>query len=367
MKELIEVLKNNGYLGKEKIEEKELKVPNLTFTKLRDNLFKLGKIIEEDKINKIYVVKIRAGKFGNDVIIAMKLIESKLFLFGYSKQGIIKTNSVQKVFSQIESTLLNKEVLCKKSLKNHILVICIVLFFLIGFIIIYSINGIINATEDYNNEVIKYNYTVKEYNDLATRGELKTINDMPSKMETLDVQDTDMLSALCVIFSSNSKAKIEKDTTTIKNMIKDNTNAITIAKQVIHPKQDFICDRIKKVKSITGIESVSEKNDPNGLLNKKGGYYGCLYFSIKSIDDNKVSGDGIVEKGTDVGGAIELYDDVNKAKERCKYLASFDGTILSTGSYVLVGTMIIRTSYKLDDLEQYQLTDSIIKELTAIQ
>ena len=101
------------------------------------------------------------------------------------------------------------------------------------------------------------------------------------------------------------------------------------------------------------------------MLNKDGGYYGCLYFTTILIDENSIPGKSIVDKGTDAGGAVELYSSLEDAKKRCEYLASFDGTILSTGSYVLIGTMVIRTSFELDDNEQYQLTDSIIKAMTT--
>lgn len=102
------------------------------------------------------------------------------------------------------------------------------------------------------------------------------------------------------------------------------------------------------------------------MLNKDGGYYGCLYFTTILIDENSIPGKSIVDKGTDAGGAVELYSSLEDAKKRCEYLASFDGTILSTGSYVLIGTMVIRTSFELDDNEQYQLTDSIIKAMTTV-
>ena len=74
-----------------------------------------------------------------------------------------------------------------------------------------------------------------------------------------------------------------------------------------------------------------------------------------------------MEKGTDAGGAIEVYATAEEAQARCEYLSGFDGTILYSGSYAIVGTMVIRTSYKLDNNQQMALTRSITRELTAQQ
>lgn len=49
----------------------------------------------------------------------------------------------------------------------------------------------------------------------------------------------------------------------------------------------------------------------------------------------------------------------------CDYLGSFDETILYTGSYAMVGTMVVRTSYLLTGGVQYALTDEIIHALTT--
>ena len=68
--------------------------------------------------------------------------------------------------------------------------------------------------------------------------------------------------------------------------------------------------------------------------------------------------------GKDGGGCIEVYKNIHDAKTRCDYLKSFDGSILPTGSYSLIGTMIVRTSYQLDDASQYNLTDEIFSSLT---
>ena len=87
---------------------------------------------------------------------------------------------------------------------------------------------------------------------------------------------------------------------------------------------------------------------------------------IKRIDSDSVEGDTIVDKGTDVGGAIEVYKSVKDAEARCEYLSGFDNTLLYSGSYAIIGTMVIRTSYRLDGESQLELTTEITKAFTKL-
>lgn len=364
MKELIDALKENGYSGKEKLEETEITVSNLSFVKLRDKLYSMGEIIEEKKEEKIYVAEIKASKFGDAALVAMKLHGNKLSLCGFCDMGLLNTKTMQKVFSKIECALIETQPIKTKSYKKPIVLSIIGVLVVIICVILFLGIGIMNATNEYNLAVEKFNITVKEYNDLTKKGQFDYISDMPKKMEELKPQDSSYLSALGIVFSPNNKEKIDKDISTVKTMTEENRSIISIAKQIIYPKEDFVKNRISKVKEIKNIEAVTKKNDPNGLLNKKGGYKSCLYFTTTLLDNKKVKGNSIVSKGTDGGGAVEVFETLKDAKNRCEYLASFDGTMLTTGSYALVGTMVIRISYRLDETEQYKITDSIIKALT---
>lgn len=366
MKELKDALLENGYFGEEELQEKEIINEELSFTKLRDKLYSLGDVVFEDQNNHIYIVNIKSNILSNTVTIAIKWKAKKIYLCGYSSKGLIKSNSVQKQFKRIENVIISGSSPNKKSIKKPIVIaICSVIFLLL---VIFSIRVITIkvATDDYNNAVNGFNKTVEEYNRIAVKGDIKAVSDLPESMETLELQSTDFLSMIGVSFSNNSGEKIRKDTDTVREITTDNENAIAIVNQLICPKQDFVIQKLKSIDSIKGIEAVTKENNPDELLNKDGGYYGCLYFTINLLDEKTIPGKSIVDKGTDAGGAIELYNSLDDAKKRCEYLASYDGTILTTGSYVLVGTMVIRTSFKLDDNEQYQLTDSIIKAITTI-
>lgn len=72
----------------------------------------------------------------------------------------------------------------------------------------------------------------------------------------------------------------------------------------------------------------------------------------------------LVAKGTDAGGAVEVFSSVEDAEARCEYLAGFDNTLLCSGSYAIIGTMVIRTSYRLDGESQPDLTIEITQEFT---
>ena len=63
---------------------------------------------------------------------------------------------------------------------------------------------------------------------------------------------------------------------------------------------------------------------------------------------------------------MEIYNTLEEARARCEYLSGFDGTILYSGSYAILGTMVIRTSYKLTNEQQLAFTRMITEKLTAL-
>lgn len=79
--------------------------------------------------------------------------------------------------------------------------------FLIGTIITIRAITIKSATEDYNNVVKGFNQTVEEYNEIAVKGDLKSVSDLPESMETIGLQSTDLFSILGVAFSNNNREK----------------------------------------------------------------------------------------------------------------------------------------------------------------
>ena len=132
------------------------------------------------------------------------------------------------------------------------------------------------------------------------------------------------------------------------------------------PTEAYVIECLKKVENIVDISAVTEDNDPNGNLNKAGGYTAQVYFSSDLVNQSEVYGASLIEKGTDASGSIEVYANVEDATARNEYLASFDGGIFASGSHPVVGTALVRTSDELTASQQQTLEANIITALTEI-
>ena len=146
----------------------------------------------------------------------------------------------------------------------------------------------------------------------------------------------------------------------------DLEDSYAIRKQITNPKQKFVMKRISKVKPIVNMAPVTEKNDPNGHLGKKGGYTSTIYMSCKWLSTRSLSGNKLIDEGTSAGGAIEVYRNVDDAKRRDSYLGGFDGTAFSSGYHEVLGTMVLRASDDLPYSKQKKLTKLMKKELTKL-
>ena len=135
---------------------------------------------------------------------------------------------------------------------------------------------------------------------------------------------------------------------------------------LVAPTEEFIIERLSYVPDIAYIAAATESHDPNGLLGKQGGYTAQIYFSSPLVNPAyaKNSGLDIIEAGTDCGGSIEVYSNIEDAMQRNIYLSMFDGTVFSTGSHTVIGSIVIRTSSMLTASEQTKLESEIIQALT---
>lgn len=139
--------------------------------------------------------------------------------------------------------------------------------------------------------------------------------------------------------------------------------------QVTASSQDFVVSRLGKVPGVSDIEPVTEANGPNRRLNKAGGYTAAVYFHFGGVDGIEEVNSALpsIEIGTDGGGCIEVYRTVEDANKRNDYLASFDGQgVFDTGSHIVLGTVIVRTSHFLTASQQSALTDEIEAILTEL-
>lgn len=142
--------------------------------------------------------------------------------------------------------------------------------------------------------------------------------------------------------------------------------------QITAPADEFVIERLQGVDTITKIEAVTEDHDPNGQLNKQGGYIGCIYFRDNQIEpDSLYLEDGeedVIEIGTEGGGSIEIFQTPEEAEARNQYLAGFDGAgFLSPGSHQVEGTLVVRTSDNLTATQQKELTEKIVAALIDVR
>ena len=106
----------------------------------------------------------------------------------------------------------------------------------------------------------------------AKKSEMK-VPEMPKKTNDIN-EATKKISTIPDY--SNIIAALSEAQTNLENSIKQ-------LKQVTNPSEDFVVERLKQIKSISGVEAVTEKTDINRLLNKNGGYTACVYFSSKKV------------------------------------------------------------------------------------
>ena len=90
-------------------------------------------------------------------------------------------------------------------------------------------------------------------------------------------------------------------------------------------------------------------------------------FTCDWVNQANVIGNTIIDKGTDGGGAIEVYANVEDAESRDSYLAGFDGGVLASGSHTVVGTCVVRTSDELAASKQKELEAAVIGALTKLE
>lgn len=186
----------------------------------------------------------------------------------------------------------------------------------------------------------------------------RKIPDLPKKTADINAETKKLSEPLD--YSSVINAISEKQTAY--------QNSVLQMKQITNPNEDFVIQRLKGIPNISGYQAVTEDHDPNGNLNKRGGYTSTVYFSTPLIDQSSVYGNDIVDKGTECGGAIEVYASEEDAEKRDSYLASFDGAgMLNSGSHKVLGTIVIRTSTKLTATQQNEFTNNITNKLLELQ
>lgn len=227
--------------------------------------------------------------------------------------------------------------------------------------------------------------TVKEArNSKEATPELIEYKDMEQEDSALEqAGKSDIESATLGL--KNALDKITGDITTIKTnteslnipnydliienlsvLSKELEDSYSIEKQITTPAEDWVITRLGRVPEIANIAPVTEDHDPNGNLNKAGGYTSTVYFGSTLLGTEGLTGSALIDKGTDAGGAIETYSTVEDAESRDSYLGALDGGIFTSGSHMVLGTMVVRTSNDLKASQQQTLTNSIVNAMISL-
>ena len=189
--------------------------------------------------------------------------------------------------------------------------------------------------------------------------------DILAEVEVICTEKDAMIAATGQLSVPDYSAVFEK----LENTQKALEDSILQNQQVTNPSEAFVIEQLTGLPGITMIEAATEDNDPNGNLHKTGGYTAAVFFIYDQVTDSYVlysKGDTPVERATDGGGCIEVYETVEYAEARNTYLASFDGTIFSSGSHTVCGTIVVRTSDKLTATQQKELEAAIIAALIEL-
>lgn len=342
-----------------------------SFEQVRDAMLDIGVILEEDLDQGIYVTRVTGGRrrvYGP--IIAASLSDDGVDIAGIVIRG--KKEPTLEAMGAFEDALEGNPPRIKRRHISLRLFLIIALFMIpvVTFSYFYLLPQFIvpaqSATIEYNEAVEQLNSIVPQYNSAAEGVDLGNLRGFVQEAQELAIQRTDYASICTTIIGGNRTEKIQNDTNTVQEMAKELESQIPILEAIRNPSEEWVVSKLESIDVIDQIEAVTPENDPNDMLGKEGGYTSCTYFTTGLLGKDVVKGAGPVQKGVDGGGAVEVYETLEDARARCEYLSGFDGTILYSGSYALIGTMVVRTSCLLDDDSQYALTSSIVESMIEV-
>ena len=219
--------------------------------------------------------------------------------------------------------------------------------------------AVLNADTLVNNKDLALGETLRpalETSISGTKAVKRDIPEMPSALEEIEAKKEEFKK----IDYTDALAKLDMAYKALDKSIKQYA-------LVNNPKASYIIECLGKVTNVVNISAVTEDNDPNGHLNKPGGYTAQVYFSSNLVNQSSVFGTTVIDKGTQCGGSIEVYSTVEEVKKRNDYLATFDGGILASGSHMVIGTCLVRLSDELKASEQTAMEKNIIKILTYVE
>ena len=209
--------------------------------------------------------------------------------------------------------------------------------------------------EDYEN-----------YKDTADRvaecqGMLEAISVFESAKSGIEQKNADLDAAISEAQSLIANGDPALDDTLVPAL----ETAISDAKAAKQNVMEMPANKDEITAAAAELNAADYSDALSNLADKKA----ALEKSIKQyalVNQNDVYGTTLIDKGTEAGGSIEVYSNVEDATSRRDYLAGFDGSIFASGSHTVVGTVLVRTSDKLTASQQQAMEANIIAALTEV-
>ncbi len=230
-------------------------------------------------------------------------------------------------------------------------------------------NSVKNKNEELDSTIADAEALIAEGKKVLDKTFIKSLETAVSLTKAAKLDISDMPDELDEIAATTIELVEIDYTDVLANLSENRTNLENNIRQyalVDAPSEAYIIECLTEVPNVIDIFAATEDNDPNGQMNKERGYTAQVYFSSDLIDQRSVKGGTVIEKGTDCGGSIEVYSSVEDAERRNTYLSSFDGGISASGSHIVIGTVLVRTSNELKASQQKELEVNIIMALTSL-
>lgn len=396
--ELIKILKQYISFDENEVFYKSEIIDEISLIKVKEAILGYGEIFTQNLEEGYIIASLTKGisAFSNATVV-ISVDENKVNILSYAKEGLINQNIALKNIDNIISLIKGEKIKQYPNI-NH---------FLISAISIFAILLVINIVRNNRHYTVTSSPTASPtFHSLVQNTIIPTEDDEPDNEDILQVDEqreelilqyNTVIGNLNTITNSYNQEVIELSIDNIENLPKElelhetlteeaeknndeiKSDILELSEQlevaienyaVIHKLYELdeneIISILSQLENVENIEAVTNKNDPNKMLGKDGGYISCVYFTLDLVDADNVPGDGVIGKGTDAGGCIELYKTVEEAMNRCEYLKDFDDTLLYSGSYAIVGKSVIRTSYLLTNEQQINITKQIVDKLVSL-
>lgn len=87
-------------------EEQIIQDCHVTYKQIKDIIIRIGKIIEENEDEQIYVFTIQSGKVGNEAVVALGMQERDVYMIAYAKEGLFNQHTCVRALERVSEVLV---------------------------------------------------------------------------------------------------------------------------------------------------------------------------------------------------------------------------------------------------------------------